>query len=211
MLDSRRDCRYRGGAHRNIGVGLGKVTFHNLLGTYSGVPGIPLSLIHPRAWKVNSQKLAGTLHSEDHRGSSFLQARYTPPATVERFGRIDLIGKRPMRRYDIHVCIQYKPITLAEAYRAGHCGHLFARTGGHTYLASSGPRTDAFPFGPATHHALALAALWQPKAGLGPREGRAQHARSRGRSGPRRLHCALGSSCRLIGGGWQRNVPRGPI
>ena len=33
MLDSRRDCRYRGGAYRNIGVGLGKVTFHNMLGT----------------------------------------------------------------------------------------------------------------------------------------------------------------------------------
>jgi hypothetical protein len=56
MLDSRRDCRYRGGAHRNIGVGLGKVTFHDMLGTSSGVPGFPLTLIHPSAWKWNSQK-----------------------------------------------------------------------------------------------------------------------------------------------------------
>ena len=56
MLDSRRDCRYRGGAHRNIGVGLGKVTFHNMLGTPEEVPGIPLTLIHPRAWKVNTRK-----------------------------------------------------------------------------------------------------------------------------------------------------------
>src|SRR5215218_3984754 len=54
MLDSRRDCRYRRGAHRSIGIGLGKVTFHNMLGTSSGVPGFPLTLIHPSAWKVNS-------------------------------------------------------------------------------------------------------------------------------------------------------------
>jgi hypothetical protein len=47
MLDSRGDCQYRGGAHRNIGVGLGKVTFHNMLGTSSWVPGFPLTLIHP--------------------------------------------------------------------------------------------------------------------------------------------------------------------
>ena len=61
MLDSRRDCRYRGGAHRNIGVGLGKVTFHNMLGTSSGVPGFPLlTLIHPSAWKGNSQKSSVT-------------------------------------------------------------------------------------------------------------------------------------------------------
>jgi hypothetical protein len=59
MLDSRRDCRYRGGAHRNIGVGLGKVTFHNMLGTSSGVPGFPLlTLIHPNAWKRNSANFA---------------------------------------------------------------------------------------------------------------------------------------------------------
>ena len=56
MLDSRRNCRYRGGAHRNIGVGLGKVTFHNMLGTSSGVPGFPLTFIHPSAWNKNSPK-----------------------------------------------------------------------------------------------------------------------------------------------------------
>ena len=56
MLDSRRDCRYRGGAHRNVGVGLGKVTFHDMSGTSSGIPGFPLTLIHPSAWKVNSRK-----------------------------------------------------------------------------------------------------------------------------------------------------------
>src|ERR671914_221318 len=56
MLDSRRDCRYRGGAYRNIGVGLGKATFHNMLGTSSGVPGFPLTFIHPSAWKGNSPK-----------------------------------------------------------------------------------------------------------------------------------------------------------
>jgi hypothetical protein len=58
MLDSRRDCRYRLGAHRNIGVGLGTVTFHNMVGTSSGVPGFPLTLIHPSAWKWNSRKFA---------------------------------------------------------------------------------------------------------------------------------------------------------
>ena len=46
MLDSRRDCGYRRGAHRSIGVALRKVTFHNMLGTYSGVPGFPFTLIH---------------------------------------------------------------------------------------------------------------------------------------------------------------------
>ena len=52
MLDSRRDCRYRRGAHRSIGVGLGKVTFHNMLGTPEEVPGFPPTLIQPSAWKV---------------------------------------------------------------------------------------------------------------------------------------------------------------
>ena len=58
MLDSRRDCRYRRGAHRSIGVGLGKVTFHNMLGTSSGVPGFPLTPIHRSAWKGYSPKFA---------------------------------------------------------------------------------------------------------------------------------------------------------
>jgi hypothetical protein len=58
MLDSRRDCRYRRGAHRSIGVGLRKVTFHNMLGTSYGVPGFPLTLIHPSAWKGNTRKMA---------------------------------------------------------------------------------------------------------------------------------------------------------
>src|SRR5215208_4555949 len=56
MLDSRRDCRYRRGAHRSIGVGLGKVTFHDMLGTSFGVPGFRLTLIQPSAWKGISQK-----------------------------------------------------------------------------------------------------------------------------------------------------------
>src|ERR671910_2180022 len=64
MLDSRRDCRYRGGAHRNIGVGLGKVTFHNMLGTSSGVPGFPLTLIHPSAWNWRSANFAFWAFSE---------------------------------------------------------------------------------------------------------------------------------------------------
>jgi hypothetical protein len=54
MLDSRRDCRYRRVAHCSIGVGLGKVAFHEMPGTPEEVPGIPLTLIHPSAWKVNS-------------------------------------------------------------------------------------------------------------------------------------------------------------
>jgi hypothetical protein len=56
MLDSRRDCRYRGGAHRDIRVGLGILTFHNMLGTSSGVPGFLLTRIHPSAWNKNSRK-----------------------------------------------------------------------------------------------------------------------------------------------------------
>ena len=51
MLDSCDDCRYRRVAHRNLEVGLGKVIFHNMLGTSSGVPGFPLTLIHPSAWR----------------------------------------------------------------------------------------------------------------------------------------------------------------
>src|SRR5215203_4778910 len=38
MLDSRRDCRYRRGVHRSIGVGLGKVTFHDMSGASRGDP-----------------------------------------------------------------------------------------------------------------------------------------------------------------------------
>jgi hypothetical protein len=70
MLDSRRDCRYRGGAHRDIRVGLGKVTFHNMLGTSSGVPGFLLTLIHPSAWKGSSPKvICRMLHSPGPIGS----------------------------------------------------------------------------------------------------------------------------------------------
>jgi hypothetical protein len=69
MLDSRRDCRYRGGAHRNIGVGLDKVTCHNMLGTSSGVPGFPLTLIHPSAWNVNSANFRFKEFSEVRRTS----------------------------------------------------------------------------------------------------------------------------------------------
>ena len=57
MLDSRRDCRYRGGAHRNIGVGLGKVSFHNMPGTQEEVPGFPLTLIQPSAWNGHSTRM----------------------------------------------------------------------------------------------------------------------------------------------------------
>jgi hypothetical protein len=64
MLDARRDCRYRRGAHRSIGVGLRRVTFRNMLGTSSGVPGFPLTLIHPSAWKWNSANFALTEFSE---------------------------------------------------------------------------------------------------------------------------------------------------
>jgi hypothetical protein len=49
MLDSRRDCRYYRGAHRSIGVGLGEVAVHDMLGISSGLPGFPLALILPRA------------------------------------------------------------------------------------------------------------------------------------------------------------------
>src|SRR5215212_12215799 len=59
MLDARRDCRYRRGPHRNIGVGLGKVTFHNKPGTSSGVPGFPLTLIHPSAWRDCPKRVGG--------------------------------------------------------------------------------------------------------------------------------------------------------
>jgi hypothetical protein len=60
MLDARRDCRYRRGPHRSIGVGLRKVTFHNMPGTSSGVPSFLLTLIHPPSWKKNSPKFAVT-------------------------------------------------------------------------------------------------------------------------------------------------------
>lgn len=50
MLDSRRDRRYRSGAHRRVGVGLREVTFHGMLGTSPGVPGFP-SPIRPTPWK----------------------------------------------------------------------------------------------------------------------------------------------------------------
>ena len=56
MLDSSRDCRYRRGAHRSIGVSLPKVTFHDISGISSGVPGFPLTLIHPNAWEADQQK-----------------------------------------------------------------------------------------------------------------------------------------------------------
>jgi hypothetical protein len=49
MLDSRRDCRYRRVAHRSIGVGLGKVTFHDMPGTPEEVPGFPHTPIHQMA------------------------------------------------------------------------------------------------------------------------------------------------------------------
>ena len=58
MLASRRDCRYRRVAHCSIGVGLRKVAFHDMPGTLEEVPGIPLTLIHPSAWKRDSQKFA---------------------------------------------------------------------------------------------------------------------------------------------------------
>src|ERR687897_433413 len=79
MLDSRRDCRYRGGANRNIGVGLGKVTFHNMLGTSFGVPGFPLTLIHPSAWNWRSANFAfwgfcEVRHDRVLRSWSFLQS-----------------------------------------------------------------------------------------------------------------------------------------
>ena len=45
MLDSRRDRRYRLGAHRNIGIGLRKVTFRAVQGTSSGVLGFPLTRV----------------------------------------------------------------------------------------------------------------------------------------------------------------------
>jgi hypothetical protein len=38
MFDSRRDRRYRLVAHRSIGVGLRKVTFHDMPGTPEEVP-----------------------------------------------------------------------------------------------------------------------------------------------------------------------------
>jgi hypothetical protein len=56
MLDSRGDRRYRRVAHCIVGVGLGKVAFHDMPGTLEEVPGIPLTLIHPSAWKRNSAK-----------------------------------------------------------------------------------------------------------------------------------------------------------
>jgi hypothetical protein len=56
MLDSRRDCRYRRGAHRSIGVGLGKVTFHDMSGPQEEIPGFPLTLIHPSVWEADQQK-----------------------------------------------------------------------------------------------------------------------------------------------------------
>src|SRR5215208_6984385 len=56
MLDSRRYCRYHRGAHRSIRVGLGKVAFHDMSGTSSGVPGFPLTHIHPSAREADQQK-----------------------------------------------------------------------------------------------------------------------------------------------------------
>jgi hypothetical protein len=53
MLDSRRDCGYHRGAHRSIGVGLGKVPFHAMAEISSGVLGFVLTLIHPRVWEAD--------------------------------------------------------------------------------------------------------------------------------------------------------------
>ena len=64
MLDSRRDRRYRRVAHRSIRVGLRKVTFHDIPGTSSGIPGFPLTLIHRSAWNMNSANFALTEFSE---------------------------------------------------------------------------------------------------------------------------------------------------
>ena len=58
MLDSRRDRRYRRVAHRSIRVGLRKATFHGMPGIPEEVPGFPLTLIHPAAWKENSANFA---------------------------------------------------------------------------------------------------------------------------------------------------------
>jgi hypothetical protein len=64
MLDSGRDCRYRRVAHCSIGVGLRKVAFHDMPGTLEEVPGIPLTLIHSSAWKMDSANFALTEFSE---------------------------------------------------------------------------------------------------------------------------------------------------
>jgi hypothetical protein len=64
MLDSRRDCRYCGGAHRSIGISLRKVSFHDMLGTPEEVPSFPLTLIHLVRGKANSPKsISSALHS----------------------------------------------------------------------------------------------------------------------------------------------------
>jgi hypothetical protein len=70
MLDSRRDCRYRRGAHRSIGVALRTVTFHDMSGISSGVPGFPLTLfpltlIHPSAWEADQQIYSPSFPSLD--------------------------------------------------------------------------------------------------------------------------------------------------
>jgi hypothetical protein len=51
------------------------------------------------------------------------------------------------------------------------------------------PKTDAFPFGPGAHYALALTALRQPRADIGPRRGQVRHARVGDRAGTWGLQC----------------------
>ena len=87
MLHSRRDCRYCGGAHRSIGIGLRKVSFHAMLhamlGTPEEVPSFPLTLIHPSAWKVNSAKsISSALHSPGRVPSiGPADSLFTPPGS----------------------------------------------------------------------------------------------------------------------------------
>jgi hypothetical protein len=74
MLDSRRDCRYRRGAHRSIGVGLRIFDVHGMPGIFSG----PLALLSPLFTRVRGWPISRSILP--------LYCRRVPPAPVRSWG-----------------------------------------------------------------------------------------------------------------------------
>src|SRR5919112_4137708 len=61
MLDSRRDCRYRRGAHRSIREGLRKVTFHDMSGPQEEIPGFPSGPFMGLRARPSEEKAGGVM------------------------------------------------------------------------------------------------------------------------------------------------------
>ena len=78
MLDSRRDRRYRRGAHRSIGLGLRKVTLHNKPGISSGSPGFPLQFEPAKveSCESGSRKFAKSYEHHSFGGAPATRACY---------------------------------------------------------------------------------------------------------------------------------------